>query len=140
VLIGGTSVLYDRAVLDVVQLAATCSADVTFAWFASASITDGMLSRAITKKMPSLAVIRSETSRAKSTRTNIVTDLAYIILGRACTLRAVIYEMLARVLSSPFIESSDEMNIHLCHHIACNDSLGVGYFVPPLEACSSDIV
>lgn len=55
-LVRGTSVLHIGAVLDVVQLASTCTADVTFAWFATARITHGMLNWTITKKMPWLVV------------------------------------------------------------------------------------
>jgi hypothetical protein len=93
VLIAGTSVLYDGAVLDVVQFTSTRAADVTFAWFAAPSITNDMFSRAIAKKMPWLQSYVSNCRTIKAL-SNVVADPAYILLGRACTLGAVIYEML----------------------------------------------
>jgi hypothetical protein len=47
-LIGGTSILNVGAVFDVVVLASTSTADVTFAGFATTSITHGMLRWTIT--------------------------------------------------------------------------------------------
>jgi hypothetical protein len=93
VLIAGTSVLHDGAVLDVVQFTSTPTADVTFAWFAASSITDDMFSRAIAKKMPRLKFYVSN-CRARKAHSNVLADPAYILLGRTCTLGAVIYEML----------------------------------------------
>lgn len=93
--IGSTSVLYDGAVIDVMEFTATRAADVTFAWFATASITNGMFSWAIAKKMPWLTVIMLAANRGRrNTRPDIVTNLAYIILGRMCALRAVIDKVL----------------------------------------------
>ena len=93
VLIAGMSVLYDGAVLDVVQLTSARAADVTFAWFAASSITNGMFSRAIAKKMPWLKLYVSK-CRARKALSNVVADPAYILLGGTCTLGAVVYEML----------------------------------------------
>jgi hypothetical protein len=94
-LVGGTSVLYVGAVLDVVQLAPTGTADVTFAWFAAARITHGMLNWAIAKKVPWLMVTRSENRRARrSSYSHVVTDLTHVILWRVCAFRAFVYEML----------------------------------------------
>jgi len=94
-LVGGTSVLYVGAVLDVVQLASTGTADVTFAWFAAARITHGVLNWAIAKKVPWLMVTRSENRRARrSSCSHVVTDLAHVILWRVYAFRAFVYEML----------------------------------------------
>ena len=47
VLVAGTSILYGGAVLDVVQFTSTCTANVTFAWLAAPSISNGMSGWAI---------------------------------------------------------------------------------------------
>lgn len=47
VLVAGTSILYGGAVLDVVQFTSTCAANVTFAWLAAPSISNGMSGWAI---------------------------------------------------------------------------------------------
>jgi hypothetical protein len=93
-LVGGTSVLYIGAVLDVVQLASTSTADVTFAWFATARITHGMLNWAITKKVPWLVVTSQKVGARRRSCSHVVTDLAHVILWRMCAFRAVVYEML----------------------------------------------
>jgi hypothetical protein len=59
-LVGGASVLYVGAVFDIVQLASTGTADVTFAWLAATRITHGVFNWAIAKKVPWLMVTRSE--------------------------------------------------------------------------------
>ena len=51
-LVGRTSVLCVGAVLDVVQFTSTSTTDVTFARFATTSITYGVLDWAIAKEMP----------------------------------------------------------------------------------------
>jgi len=94
-LVGGTSVLDVGAVLDVVQLASTSTADVTFAWFATARITHGMLNWAIAKKVPWLMVTKSENRRTRRSRcSHVITDLAHVIWWRMCAFRAFVYEML----------------------------------------------
>ena len=66
-------------VLDVVQLAATSTADVTFAWFATASIANGMLSWAVANKMPMLSNMKSEITGTGKVLSNIVAGPADIV-------------------------------------------------------------
>lgn len=92
--VGSSSLLYYRTVLDVVQLAATSTANVTFARFATASIANGMLTWAVASKMPLLTNIMSETTEIKGVQSNVMTGPANIVFRRFRTLWTGIDEVL----------------------------------------------
>ena len=70
--------MYYGTVLNVVQLATTSTADVTIAWFATASIANGMLSWAVASKMPLLPNTMSETNGTSNVLSDVVAGPANI--------------------------------------------------------------
>ena len=85
--------MYSGTVLNVVQLAATSTADVTLAWFAAASIPNDMPSWAVASKMPLLSKM-SETTGARSVLSDVVAGPANIVFRWPRTFRTGVDEVL----------------------------------------------
>lgn len=86
--------MYYGTVLDVVHLAATSTADVTFGWFATASITNGMPSRAVASKMPLLPNMVSDTIGIRSNLSDVVAGPTNIVFRWIRTLGTAVDEVL----------------------------------------------
>ena len=81
------------------QLAATSTADVTLAWFAATSISNGMPSWAVASKMPLLPKM-SETTGTRSVLSDVVAGPANIVFRWFRTFGTGVDEVLLVLKSS----------------------------------------
>ena len=86
--------MYYGTVLDVVHLAATSTANVTFGRFATAIITNGMPSWAVASKMPLLPNMMSDTTGIRTILSDVVAVSTYIAFRWLRTLRTGVDEVL----------------------------------------------
>lgn len=112
------------------QLAATSTADVTFTWFGTASITNGMPSWAVASKMSLLPKRISETTGIRGILSDVVAGPANICFRWFRTLWTGVDEVLVVLYFFWTIPLDNESDSHPCYRIVYNDSLVVAYPVP----------
>jgi hypothetical protein len=89
-----SSSLYYGTVLDVVHFATTSTADVTFGWFATARITNGIPSWAIASKMTLLPNMMLDTTGIRSNLSDVAAGPTYIVFRWLRTLWTGVDEVL----------------------------------------------